>query len=163
MSFGAVIPAMVLTQVVPAGAGAIVKVKGLEVPSGLATVTLALPAVAKSVAGTLAVAAVALLHVATLNLLSPQVVVSATPFHWTAAPSLKLEPYTMIVVAEAPTGATEGAIPTNKGGSDVVPPLPFPPVPPPAIEVPEPHPRLAKTAIVPSERRVERIIWAVLD
>lgn len=80
-------PRTVLTQVLPAGAGVIVNVKGLEVPSGFATATFAVPAVARSLAGTVAVTAVALLQVPT------QVVGSAVPFHWMAGTSLKLDPW----------------------------------------------------------------------
>jgi hypothetical protein len=88
ISFGAVIPAMDLTQVFPSGAGAIVNEKEPEVPLAFATVTLALPAVARSLEGRLAVRAVALLQSVAINILVPtQVVGKAVPFHCIATPS----------------------------------------------------------------------------
>lgn len=69
----------------------------------------------------------------------------------------------MMVVADAPTGAAEGAIPNMEGGLDAASPLPFPMVLPAPVEAPEPHPMLMRTAKVlrekPREKRVERIMF----
>jgi hypothetical protein len=80
-----VIPATDLTHVVAAGRGATVKLRGLDVPPpgfGFDTVTWMVPALAKSVAGMLAVSSVALVHGVSIFVFVPtQVVGSAFPFH----------------------------------------------------------------------------------
>lgn len=79
------IPATVLAQVFAARGAAIVKLRELEVPPpglGLESVTLALPAAVKSLAGTLAVNSVACVHATWIVALVPNhVVANAVPFH----------------------------------------------------------------------------------
>ena len=90
------------------GAGLLmVKITALEVvPSALTTVTLTVPAVAMSDAGTEAVSLLAEL----------KVVVKAAPFHLTVAPLRKLLPFTVSLNAEPPAVALLGLIEEIVGG-----------------------------------------------
>ena len=90
------------------GAGLLmVKVTALEVePSGLTTVTLAVPAVAMSAAGTEAVSLLA----------ETKVVVSAAPFQLTVAPLRKLLPFTVSLNEAPPAVALLGLIEEIAGG-----------------------------------------------
>jgi hypothetical protein len=128
MSCAVVIPGTDLTQVVEGGAALIVKVWAAEVPPpglGLVTVTFALPAETKLLAGVVAVIWVALTHEDE----------SVVPFHCTVAPFSKFEPESTKLRAAAPMGALEGAMPVRigilwgGGGGGTLPPLPDPPQP----------------------------------
>lgn len=82
-------------------AALIVKVRAPDVPPpgvGLNTVTEAVPAAATSLTGTAAVNCVAL----------PNVVVSATPFHFTAEVLMKFVPVRVSVKAAPPAVAETG-------------------------------------------------------
>lgn len=82
-------------------AGLMVKVRAPDVPPpgvGLKTVTLAVPAVAMSVAGMAAVSCVDEIYV----------VVRSVPFHWTVEVGMKLEPVTVRVKAVPPAAAELG-------------------------------------------------------
>jgi len=79
-------------------------------PSGLATVTLASPAVVRSLAGIAAVSCVSL----------TKVVGRGLPFHSTVAPGAKLLPVTVRVKAGAPTGAAAGASDVTVGRVSLV-------------------------------------------
>src|ERR1035437_3483424 len=77
-----------------------------DVPTpGLVTVTCATPTEAMSLAGTAAVNCVALTNV----------VVSATPFHCTAEPETKPEPFAVTVGAPAPATALDGGSEVSTG------------------------------------------------
>jgi hypothetical protein len=105
-----------------------VNVCPFEVPPpgvGVTTVTVALPAVAMSVAGMAAVSVVA----------EPKVVGRTLPFHWTTELVMKFVPVTVSVKAGPPAVADEGLIPLVVGtglAATIVNVCPFE-VPPPGV------------------------------
>src|SRR6266850_2024830 len=92
----------------PPPAGVTVKLSAFDVwPSGLRTVTAALPAAATSVAGMAAVTRVAL----------TKVVVRGAPFQSTAAPETKPEPSIVSVNAGLPAAVVFGVRVLTAGGT----------------------------------------------
>ena len=88
----------------------IVKLKAADVPppgAGVTTVTLAVPAAAKSVAVILAASWVLLLNV----------VLRGCPFHCTEEVAMKFDPFRVNVKAALPGAALEGVIELNTGTS----------------------------------------------
>jgi hypothetical protein len=97
-----------VAEVVMVSGGNIVKLRAFDVPppgAGLLTVTLAVPAVAMSLAEIDAVRLVALFRV----------VVRFDPSQRTVEPETKLEPLTVRVKAELPATADSGLIPVIAG------------------------------------------------
>lgn len=96
--------------IVGAGIGLTVKAIPDDMPAGVATLTLAVPALVMRLAGTTAVSCVAL----------TKVVVSAVLFQFTAAPETKFVPFTVSVNAAPPAVAEEGESAVMVGSVSIV-------------------------------------------
>jgi hypothetical protein len=134
--------ALVWESDVTAGAGLLtLKVLATDDPPpgvGLVTVTAAVPAVERSVAGTEAV---------TLVLLT-NVVVSAAPAQFTTVPETKFVPVTVSVKPALPTVPVLGAIELTVGAGLLLPPPPPDEVPPHPTNVAKPNPTKSAKPIV---------------
>src|SRR5579871_1997163 len=122
---GPPVPVLLGLMIESTGAGlSMVKVSALEVVAFWTTVTLAVPAVAMSEAGTDACNSAS----------DTNVVVSAAPFQSTTAPGSKLLPLTVRVKLEPPAVAEEGdrleSVASGADSTKIVPSLSAPPNPP---------------------------------